>query len=178
MVKTYVGSTTQTIPRRKTHHQIYFKYGNKTWKLYTYWRSVGWENMQFTVIKNGINDKQELKQLEQDSIKLIPREECLNTIKAFCPNYEATRSINSGIGEIDKIEMKRKNRRDYYARNKMDPEWVEKERERNKERMKLNRINPLYKEKDKLRRTEKITCECGTIVTVDGRARHERTKNM
>ena len=175
-INTYIGSTTRTIPVRKAQHHINFKDENIKWKLYKYWRSIGWENMHFTIIMDGLNDKKELKELEQETIKSIPKEVCLNTIKAFCPDYEATRSINSEMGEIDKIEMKRKNRRDHYARKKLDSEWVEKVREKNNARMKIKRSDPLYKEKDKQRRTTKITCSCGTVITVDAKTKHERTK--
>ena len=43
--------------------------------------------------------------------------------------------------------MKRKNRRDYYARKKDDLEWIQKERERNNERMKHKRLDPEYKKR-------------------------------
>ena len=145
--KIYVGSTTRTIPQRRGQHHMYFKDEHITWKLYTYWRTVGWDKMKFNIIKDGIIDKKELKICEEEQIRLIEKEKCLNTIKAYCPNYEATRSINSGIGEIEKIEMKRKNRRDYYARKKNDPEWIQKERERNNERMKHKRLDPEYKKR-------------------------------
>ena len=88
-LESYIGSTTLTIPRRKAQHHIYFKDNAKQWKLYAYWRQVGWEKMHFSVVKTGINDKLELKQIEQETLKSIPKEECLNTIKAFCPDYEA-----------------------------------------------------------------------------------------
>ena len=175
-IKTYVGSTTRTLPARKSQHHVYFKDGTTQWKLYAYWREVGWDNMKFSIVKTGINDKVELKQIEQETIKSIPKEECLNTIKAFCPDYEATRSVNSEAGEIEKIEMKRKTRMDYYYRKKEDPNWVEKERERNRIRMKQTRTDPAFKENDKSRRTAKITCLCGTTITVDAKSRHEKTR--
>ena len=142
-IKTYIGSTTRTIPIRKSQHHMYFKDNNIKWKLYTYWRTVGWENMKISIIKEGINEKKELKQHEEEAIKKIEKEKCLNCIKAYCPDYEATRSINSPCGEIEKIEMKRKNRREYYHRHKQDESWSAKEKERNKERMRIKRQIPL-----------------------------------
>ena len=174
--KIYVGSTTCTIPQRRGQHRVNFKDEHITWKLYTYWRTVGWDKMKFNIIKDGIIDKKELKICEEEQIRLIEKEKCLNTIKAYCPNYEATRSINSGVGEIEKIEMKRKNRRDYYARKKDDPEWIQKERERNNERMKHKRLDPEYKKKDAERRKSKTICECGSEITVDSKSKHIKTK--
>ncbi len=175
-IKTYVGSTTLTIPRRKAQHHIYFKDENIKWKLYIYWRTVGWENMNFHVIKTGISDKKELKQNEEEAIRLIEKENCLNTIKAHCPNYEATRSINSGMGEIEKIEKKRKTRRDFYQRHKTNPEWHEKQKARQREKMKQNRTNPEYKQKESERRNAPYICECGIQVTIDGKRKHLKTK--
>ena len=37
------------------------------------------------------------------------------------------------------VEGKRKNRMDYYYRQKQKPEWLEKERQRNKKRMRIKR---------------------------------------
>ena len=146
--KIYVGSTTRTIPQRRGQHHMYFKDEHITWKLYTYWRTVGWDKMKFNIVKDGILDKNEMKICEEEQIRLIEKNKCLNTIKAYCPNYEATRSINSGVGEIEKIEMKRKNRRDYYHRNKQNPEWNEKQQERQRIKMRENRKDPIYREKE------------------------------
>ena len=174
--KIYVGSTTRTIPQRRGQHHMYFKDEHITWKLYTYWRTVGWDKMKFNIVKDGILDKNEMKICEEEQIRLIEKNKCLNTIKAYCPNYEATRSINSGVGEIEKIEMKRKNRRDYYARQKVDPDWIEKEKKRNNERMKQKRLDPEFRKIESEKRKMKIICSCGVEITVDSKSKHIKTK--
>ena len=135
----YIGSSSLSLARRKAAHHDAFKDDHIQWKLYKYWRSVGWENMRFEVLQDEIGIKEEKRKAEQWFINQIIRHKLLNQIKADCPNYEATRSINSPQGEIKKIEMKRKNRRDHYARKKNDEEWMNKYREKNKLRMRERR---------------------------------------
>ena len=144
----YIGSTVKSLAQRKAQHHMAFKNQNIHWKLYEYWRNVGWENMQMEAIKTNIVNKISMKQIEEENIKLVLPETRLNVIKAYCPDYEATRSINSGIGEIETIEMKRKNRRDCYARKKNDIEWHTKMNDKNRERMRIKRENLEYKQKE------------------------------
>ena len=148
----YIGSSSLSLARRKAAHHDAFKDDHIQWKLYKYWRSVGWENMRFEVLQDEIGNNDEKRKAEQWFINQIIRHKLLNQIKADCPNYEATRSINSPQGEIKKIEMKRKNRRDYHARKKNDEEWVNKQREIHRIKMKEKRNNEDFKEKEKERR--------------------------
>ena len=80
------------------------------------------------------------------------------------------------MGEIEKIEMKRKNRRDYYARQKVDPDWIEKEKKRNNERMKQKRLDPEFRKIESEKRKMKIICSCGVEITVDSKSKHIKTK--
>ena len=66
---------------------------------------------------------------EQVEIWAIPIEKRLNSIRSHIP-YKHYRG---------NVEGKRKNRRDYYYRQKQKLEWVEKERQRNKIRMRIKR---------------------------------------
>ena len=135
----YIGSSSMSLARRKAEHHEAFKDEHIQWKLYKYWRSVSWENMRFEILQDEIGDKVEKRNVEQWFINQIVSHKLLNTIKAHCPSYEASRSINSPEGEIKKIEAKRKNRRDHYSRKKNDEEWMNKERERNKLKMREKR---------------------------------------
>ena len=135
---TYIGSTGVSMARRKASHHEDFK--NKIdRKLYKYWNSVGWENMKIKIIEDNIETKQKRREIEQEEIKKLPVEKMLNSIKANCLDYEASRSINSGVGEAQKIEAKRKTRMVYYYNKKKDPLWHEKEKERNRLRMREKR---------------------------------------
>ena len=151
----YIGSTQLSLAKRKASHHIDFK-NNINRKLYKYWNSIGWENMTFEILINNIETKQKRKELEEQYIREIPKEKLLNSIKANCPNYEATRSINNINGEMEKIEAKRKNRKDYYYRKKNDPIWLEKEKERNKLRMREKRINLKKLEHETASTTEQV----------------------
>jgi DNA replication protein DnaC len=80
---------------------------------------------------------------EQVELWAIPIEKRLNSNRAHIPN----------IYYRGNIEGKRKNRKDYYYRQKKKPEWVEKERQRNKIRMRIKRQlikNNLTKNKKRL----------------------------
>ena len=110
--------------------------------------------MRFEVITDDIIDKENMKICEEENIRMVPSQKKINTIKAFCPDYEASRSINSGVGEPEKIANKRKNRRDYYARKKFDEDWMNKQREHNKQRMRERREDPEIKKKEKERSKE------------------------
>ena len=145
----YIGSTTQAISRRKAGYHVSFIDTNINWKLHQHWRSVGWEKMRFEVITDDIIDKESMKICEEENIRMVPSQNILNTIKAFCPDHEASRSINSGVGEPEKIANKRKNRRDYYARKKFDEDWMNKQREHNKQRMRERREDPEIKKRKK-----------------------------
>lgn len=135
---TYIGSTELKMGQRiSSHKQCFIKKVN--WKLYNHWNNIGWDSMKFDIIIDNIPTKLERRKLEDDEIRKIDKSKRLNSIKANCPNYEATRSVNSECGEIDKILSKRKNRIDFYNRHMQDPIWHEKEKERNKIRMRNKR---------------------------------------
>ena len=57
---------------------------------------------------------------------------------------------------MEKIEAKRKHRKDYYYRKKNDPIWLEKEKERNKLRMREKRINLKKLEHESTSTTEQV----------------------
>jgi hypothetical protein len=176
---TYIGSTSLQMSERKGHHHTDFK-NLMHRKLYNHWRSIGWENMIIEVLDDNLPDKLTRRILEQKYILEIPTEKRLNTIKAQCDNYDATRSINSGVGELEKIQMKRKNRMDYYTRQKQDEEWVVKEKERNKIRMrekrKKERINQEEIKQQQEVKSNEYRCICGSIFLSKEKIRHENTK--
>ena len=150
---TYIGSTSIKLSYRVNGHlRDYNNFPDR--KLYRHWRFVGIDAMKAEILADNIQDKQSRKALEQKYITEVPRDKLLNTIKADCPNYEASRSINSGIGEPEKTEAKRRTRRALYWRHKKDPEWLQRERERNKLKMRELRADPNYKQKYAVRRRE------------------------
>ena len=139
--KIYIGSTKGSIARRKASHHEDFKNLNKTAPLFIYWRSVGWDNMKMESIDGDILTKLERRIKEQEYINEVPKEKSLNHLSAYVRNHECKRSINEPECDMPKVEMKRKNRRDYYSKKKEDEEWMKKERERNKIRMREKRTH-------------------------------------
>jgi hypothetical protein len=82
-------------------------------------------------------------------------------MSSYVRNHECKRSINTPEYEKNKLLMKRKNRRDYYERKKLDVEWLTKEKERNKLRMRENRKN-IKLAKENASTTERV-CAGGNI---------------
>ena len=75
--------------------------------------------MRFEVITDDIIDKESTKICEEENIRMVPSQNILNTIKAFCPDHEAPRSINSGVGEPEKIANKRKKQKRLLRKKKI-----------------------------------------------------------
>ena len=125
----YIGSTRRTIAIRMQQHRRAYRDGIE-WKVYNHMREIGAEKFQIEHIRTITVSSSKLAHLqEQIEIWQIPIEKRLNTIRAHIPNKHYRTNI----------EAKRQNRRDFYDRKKLDPEWMEKERIRNKERMKIKR---------------------------------------
>ena len=75
------------------------------------------------------NCKFQARLFENSCIISNPKEICLNHMCAYSYNYSKTRDN----------EKKKRSRRDYYNRKKLDPIWMENERNRNKIRMRNKR---------------------------------------
>lgn len=76
-----------------------------------------------------IEEQKEIENHKNNNFKL------LNVPRAYSENHDKTRC------QI----KKRKNRRDYYNRKRLDREWMEKQRERNRVRMRLKRSKIKHK---------------------------------
>ena len=156
----WVGSSEQ-YKIRIGHHQScvvneYEQYYNH--KLYEFIRSIGgWEKVESTIIDTmEFTDKRELRALEQEYIeKLFPKYNILNALLT--------------------VEIRKK------QKQKSDRKYFETHREKHYEYQRQHRSQQrryrkkIYQEKLKPFYTEKIKCECGSIVGRSGMAKHRRT---
>lgn len=138
--RTYIGSTRQKLMKRINNHQ--------------YKDSV----IGLEVLETILNPtKIDLRKLEQ---YYINNNDCINYNKAFTTNaqkeYEKKRSINSDTCDMEKVIKKRINRKNYYAKKKNDPNWIESERQRNRLRMREKRLKNKH---DSVAETERVCVE-------------------
>lgn len=127
--KVYIGSTRLILRKRMECHRSEAKKGNNK-KLSSHMRENGINNFKIELIKEmTVSSKKEARKEEQIEIEKIEKENLLNILRAYSFNTEKTRDQ----------EKRKKSRRDYYHRKKLDPEWLEKEKNRNKLRMRLKR---------------------------------------
>ena len=131
--KVYIGSTKgkQSRDPLKTRFNCHTSGSRrlKTCNLAIHMRLLGIDKFSIHLIKQIICDKRIARIHEQIHIREVLPENRLNNLRSYTPNSEKTRDI----------EKKRKTRRDFYNRKKLDPIWLEKEKERNKLRMRVKR---------------------------------------
>lgn len=144
--KIYIGSTRWYQQRICTHFN--FKYGNCS--LTKLIKERGKNNFSIEIIKEVIyTDKTELRKEEQNEIEKIPKENIINTNRAYIDPkemhkiYESLRSPNSENCVQYKLELKRAARRRYAEkikqRMKDDPVFAEEKRRRNREKQRCYR---------------------------------------
>jgi hypothetical protein len=171
----YIGSTFNELKQRwkghKDHYAKFLQDGCKNMSTYKYYDKYGIENFKIILIKsynvcrNSQRDNAHLRAYEQLWINKTKR--AVNLQNAF-----------NALAKLDK--------RIYYENNK---EKIKEYRENNKEKMKeyrennkekIKEYNKEYsennKEKINKRQREKITCECGSIITKKCIPRHIKTK--
>jgi hypothetical protein len=196
----YVGHTTDFMRRKRQHKYSCTnandkRYDNKLY--YTIRQNGGWENWKMIEIeKYRCNDNNEATARERFWYELLNA-----NLNSVCPNRSLTewREINKAHLAEQKYRYYRDNaeRLKEYGRERRQKEEV-KERVKNyriqnkekiknalmaykqehKEELKAKRL--MYNEKNKetieMKRKEKMTCCCGSLITVPAKARHEKAK--
>ena len=124
--KIYIGSTRMKLNLRFSCH----KTNKDCKKLKDHFNQIGLKKFKIELLQTvTVCSKKEARIYEQKYIDKIDKCLLLNKIHAYSDNYDKTRDN----------EKKKKSRRDYYHRKKLDPIWLEKERKRNRERMREKR---------------------------------------
>jgi hypothetical protein len=165
---TYVGHSTNFKERKRCHksncnNENSEKYNLKVYKIIR--ENGGWENWTMIEIeKFPCNDINEATKRERYWYEILNAD--MNMINPNRPQIEYIENNKEKIKEY-KQQLYQENKEIIDLKNK---EW----RENNKEKILTQRTKYYEKNKDKL--LEKITCECGCIITKNSLLRHKKTK--
>ena len=156
--KYYYGSTTKSIEERlKTHESKYKCYLNDKDSYVSSFEILKNNNYVIELVEEySCDSKRELEQQEDIYIK-----ECMND--ALCVNKQ-----RAYTNDKEKKECKNENSKKYYIKNRV------KKIEYMKEYSKMYNIK--HRDKYLEYKSEKIECECGSIVRRGGISRHRKTK--
>jgi hypothetical protein len=176
--KVYVGSTNDLKQRIRDHRHNCNNEKNKKYNinLYKYIRENGGFYMYEILILECYvcNFKYELYDREDDYIQMYDNN--LNTFRAYLTRQEYKKKYieqKKIYYEEHKEEIIQKQKK-YYEENKDKViQKVKKYREEHKEQS--NKYSKKYRDENKNKINEKITCECGIIVTKSHIARHRKT---
>jgi len=180
----YIGATIEKLSGRMSKHRHRYKKwleGNK--KYYSSYEILKYDDAYIELLeKYPCNSVDELCKKEGEYIR---NNACVNkriegrTQKEYNEdNKEHLREKNKEFREEHK-EDKKKYDKEYYEKKK------ERIQQRNIEYCKKNKEHIQQKQKEKYERTKeeirekgkiKITCVCGSITSIRGKARHEKTK--
>ena len=178
----YVGSTTDFTKRKYSHKERCKINSNKGHlKIYQMIRdNGGWECFRMVQIKEfPCNNKKETE-AEEDKVMLELKAN-MNSIRAsrtqkeyYYDDKEKILERNKKYREKNKEELNKISRQ-YYENNKDEQKKKHKQYyEDNKEELKNFRIQYYKNNKEKI--NEKISCECGCIVTKAGLLNHKKSK--
>lgn len=151
--KFYIGSTCETLARRKSSHKASAKHEPNR-NVYNHLNIIGWENVDIILIENySCKSIEELNARERYWIEQL--KPTLNKV----------------------IPLRTRKERDETNQHKIK-EQNKEYRERNKERIKQRDIqyNKRNYDKRKQNRTQKIKCECGREMCKYELSRHKKTK--
>ena len=185
----YIGHTTQHLNKRISDHKERSKINfYKDMKIYKHILSIGWDSVKPILISEHALEAKE--QLLKEENKVI--EQYFNN--PFCLN-----SYHS-LTEIIPIQEKEKQHDKYYNTYKkryeenkeLFKEKFKKRYEENKEMINQQKMeyyqknkevirikNKIYKDchkEDSLKRNEKVTCECGAVISKRNISTHKKTQ--
>jgi hypothetical protein len=182
----YIGSTFNELKQRWTGHKEqykqYLKDGGYNMSTHKYYTKYGIQNFKiiliksYKVIRESQRDNAHLRVYEQ--LWLNKTKKAVNIHKAFNPLVNVDRQIYNENNKEKRCEKNKEYRennkekvKEYYLNNKEKIKENNKEyRENNKEKIKE------YRENNKEKRNEKITCDCGSIITKAGLLQHKKSK--
>ena len=176
----YIGSTTAPLSKRLSWHKQNSKKENlKNIKVYQHLNIIGFENVKIVLINEFyLNNREELLRSENDYIEMYKNDpNCLNSYRAFLSEEEHNQYMKK-YREDNKEKIIHLNK-ELYTRKR---EYILQQKKQyyieNMEHVKkLNNQNRIRNaEKIKQRKTSEYTCECGSIIQIDGKAKHQRTK--
>ena len=168
----YVGSTTQTISQRWNDHKKNAQNPNKrdySMKVYETMRERGLNKFYIELYEEvPCTNREQLGKREGEIIREIGS-----------LNKQITGRTIYEYNQVNK-EHKREYMKDYHVQNRDKRSDYSKEY-RNAHIEELTQKSKEYREKNlekiKEKKAQKITCECGCIITVGAKPKHVKTKN-
>lgn len=168
---TYIGSTFNTLRDRYYGHK---QIKNGKTAIDYYFKDYGFENFKIFLIKEyKVCDEFHLRMYEQ--LWMNKMKNCINKIKSFLPLKLVQKHLNEKKyrdNNKDKyIELRKKNKEEM-------KEYSKKYRELNKDKIKEMKKEYRKNNKDKIseKNKEKVTCECGSVLTQQHLSRHLKSK--
>ena len=167
--KVYVGSTTQSLSKRKAKHKCDYKRWLDGKKHYiTSFELIKYDDNDIILLEEyPCENKMELHKREREWIERV---ECVNkiiptrTVKQYYEdNKEHINKINKQY-QKDHIDELKQYRKQYWQDH------------RDELKIKKKQYNENHKEELKEKRKIKYTCECGKIICKSVKKRHEKTK--
>jgi len=156
----YVGGTTNFVKRKNYHKRAVIN--DKTNKIYeTIRANGGWENWSMTEIEI-FPCKSSVEARIREEYWRVELQASLNMIKAHLTKEEIrTKQHEKYLKEIEKVK-------EYNKQYRENPENKVQEKKREYREKNIEKI----KEKKKI----KYTCECGSTICKEVKARHERSQ--
>lgn len=169
--KCYIGSTVNSLNRRLSAHKCQYK--TNRWKNVTAYElfDEDFENIKISLIeKFPCRNKTELFWRERYWMEQM---DCLNKQKPILTKQEAVER-DKLYYEINKDKILEQQKKYYEINKDKVKEQTKKYREINKDKMKEQKKK--YYEINKHKMLEKVTCECGSVITKKSLIRHKKTK--
>lgn len=172
--KCYVGSTAHKLlnSRLSGHKSSYKSYLNNTNHYFTSFEIIKYDDCQIVLIENyPCNTEEELQRREGHWIKQL---DCVNKFvtrrtrtEYFEDNHEKIKARDRKRHSANK-EQRNLNKKIYRKNNPEKVKQQDKNKYQNNKDIMLDKAKQYYeKNKDKIKQrlAEKITCECGSVVT-------------
>jgi len=171
----YIGSTTKLLCRRLADHKSNIKlYNDNRYGYNSSFEIIKYDDAKIELIENfSCNNKEELTKREGELIRQF-KDVCVNMRIAGRTQQEYTQ---------DNIEQITEYQKKYYDENKEQIKENNKlYREEHKEQQAEYRKVYAEENKEKLKeyhkkyREQKFKCECGSVISNDGKSKHFKSK--
>jgi len=184
----YIGSTFNILSQRwrdhKTNYNEWIKDKNKKkCSIYPYFEKYGIDNFKMIEIKKykvcaeNTYDKTHLSVYEL--LWILKHKNCINILKPFNPLCKLDEKIcNIKYAENNKQKIKNY-QNDYYQKNKnkiieQQKNYYEENKDKKLKQQKIYKKNNEDKIKEKA--SQKIQCECGSLITKTNISKHLKSK--
>jgi len=184
----YIGSTYNKLSQRWREHKYRYrrwieKKNTRKYSIFPYFEKYGIDNFKMIEIKKykvcaeNIRDKKHLSVYEL--LWILKHKNCINILKPFNPLCKLDEKIcNIKYAENNKQKIKNY-QNDYYQKNKnkiieQQKNYYEENKDKKLKQQKIYKKNNEDKIKEKA--SQKIQCECGSLITKTNISKHLKSK--